>query len=184
MEIWKDIIGFEGIYSISNMGRVRREKIGISTYPGKIISLIIGARGYVQISLMKNSQKYNFKVHKLVAEAFIGPKPTRFEINHKDGIKSNNAVFNLEYVTRQGNMQHAVKNGLAAISHGMYNNMSKLNDIKIIQIRRKYIDGNYTQKELGKEYGVTQGAIGHIVHNRRWKHVLVESQGEGLNHGH
>ena len=102
METWKDISGYEGIYEVSDLGRVRslvqrnRWKPGILK-PGKTHG------GYLQVLLCKDGKSKNMKVHRLVAEAFI-PNPNNLEtVNHKDEDKTNNSASNLEWMTRKDN---------------------------------------------------------------------------------
>lgn len=112
MEIWKTIEGYEGIYSVSNLGRVRRD-----THPGgriknRIRKICIGSKGYFQVILSKSSKERTFQVHTLMAYAFLGPIPMGYTVNHKDGVKLNNTVENLEYLTKLENNRHAWRMGL------------------------------------------------------------------------
>lgn len=107
MEIWKDIPGYEGLYCISSLGRVR------SLFTGKIRADVQAGHGYRAIQL---SDRYHIKrrhyVHRLVAAAFLGKPPQEnAEINHINCDKSDNAVSNLEWTTRQENMKHAYHSG-------------------------------------------------------------------------
>lgn len=95
-EIWKDIMGYEGLYQVSNLGKVRslshyaRSGQGIRIYEGKQMKLIIHRDGYYRINLSKDGIKKNFQVHRLVASAFI-PNPKKLsQVNHKDENKLNN----------------------------------------------------------------------------------------------
>lgn len=89
-EEWKDIKGYEGLYQISNKGRVR------STRNNIILKPIISDKGYYRVDLSKNGNKDRVRIHRLVAQAFI-PNPNNYPvINHKDENKSNNCVSNLE----------------------------------------------------------------------------------------
>jgi hypothetical protein len=140
METWKNVVGYEGVYSISNLGNVRRDAPsligrGISK-PGRLIKPRKNGRsGYFQVHLCMNRIPTYRWVHRLVLEAFVGPAPTVKHIpNHIDGDKWNNAPENLEWVTQAENIAHARRTGLMrhwmivhpqrAIEHGR-----KMNEI-------------------------------------------------------
>lgn len=105
-EIWKNIPNYEGIYEISSFGKIKNTK------SGKILKLIKNHRGYLKTNLSKNGKLKTVFPHRLVAESFIENPNNLPQVNHKDGNKENNYVFNLEFCTEKHNMQHAVKNGL------------------------------------------------------------------------
>ena len=113
-EIWKDIRGYEGLYQISNLGRIKslpkwRVKYG---YGEIILKQSIGKKGYKVISLNKNKKRKQYKVHRLIAEAFIPNPENKPQINHIDGNKLNNDINNLEWCTQNENIQHAYNTGL------------------------------------------------------------------------
>ena len=115
-EIWKDIKGYEGLYQISNYGRV----LSLHPHKCKRINPIIKKNeiiknGYERVELCKNSKKERKLVHVLVASAFISNIENKTEINHIDGDKNNNHVTNLEWVTHSENMKHASDNGLVDV---------------------------------------------------------------------
>ena len=118
-EIWKDIKGFEGMYQISNLGRVRsldryvkNKTSNRNIKRGKILKSWI-LHGYELVALSKNSKNHYKRVHRLLAEAFIPKEDEKYDIvNHKDGNKSNNKIENLEWCTQKQNVQHAIKNNL------------------------------------------------------------------------
>lgn len=102
-EIWKDIVGYEGLYQISNFGNVRRK------YKDKY-KTVKGKKGlYLTVSLCKDCVKKSFSIHRLVALHFLPNPRSCKEVNHKDGNKHNNNIENLEWVTQEENMQHARK---------------------------------------------------------------------------
>lgn len=115
-EEWKDIEGYEGLYQISNLGRVKSlERIVERIGKGKIlvnerIRNVTNCRGYLQVKLFKNKKYRMFFVHRLVAQAFI-PNPNNYpEVNHKDENKENNRVDNLEWCTTEYNCNYGTRN--------------------------------------------------------------------------
>lgn len=108
IETWKRIKGYEGHYHVSSLGRIRSYRLGRR----KILKGGVGSHGYVFVVLCINKTKTNHLVHRLVAEAFIPNIDGKSQVNHKNGIKHDNRVENLEWCTRQENEQHAWKLGL------------------------------------------------------------------------
>lgn len=114
-EIWKDIKDYEGLYQVSNLGRVKRILFINNKFikkENKILKIQTNKFNRQYISLYKNNKRKNCTVHRLVAKAFI-PNPNNLpEINHIDGNPSNNNVKNLEWCTASYNCKHAYQNGL------------------------------------------------------------------------
>lgn len=105
-EIWKDVSGYEGLYQISNKGRIKSFINNKGICREKILKLVLKKTGYLQITLHKNKQQKVFRVHKLVALAFL-PNPNNLPfINHKDENKSNNCVDNLEWCDEKYNVNY------------------------------------------------------------------------------
>lgn len=114
-EIWRDIVGYEGLYQVSNLGRVK----SLDKYDNKgrfhaerIKSQVNNGKGYLIVNLKHNGKQRMRTVHRLVAEAFIANPNNYEDVNHIDGNKENNQVDNLEFCTHRSNMLHAVKFGL------------------------------------------------------------------------
>ena len=105
-EIWKDVVGYEGLYRINNKGDV------FSVRKSKNMKLCKTGNGYLKVGITKNGKTKYIDVHRLVAIAFIKNERNLKEINHIDGNKENNSVENLEWSTRSENVKHAYKNGL------------------------------------------------------------------------
>lgn len=117
-EIWKDIEGYEDLYQVSNLGNVRsldREVFNGKVYYtklGKKLKFFSDKNGYFCLHLAKNNKQSTKKVHRLVAQTFIVNPNNKPEVNHKNGIKNDNRVENLEWVTGSENIQHAYRTGL------------------------------------------------------------------------
>lgn len=107
-EEWKDIIGFEGLYQISNYGRVKSLNYNHSNEE-RIMKLSVGTKGYLQVCLTKNNRRSTKRIHRLVAEAFI-PNPLNLEtVNHIDEVKTNNHFSNLEWCTFEYNTKYGTR---------------------------------------------------------------------------
>jgi hypothetical protein len=135
--IWKDVVGFEGYYEVSNTGLVRRKKTHtiykdgrVAFFSETILKQGLNHKGYSRVFLSKESNKSTRTVHRLVAEAFIPNPEKKATVNHKDLNKQNNSVDNLEWLTNKENMQHAFKNGV-------YNERNKTTILNIHHMREK-----------------------------------------------
>ena len=151
-EIWKDIKGYEGLYQVSNLGRVKR----ITT--GRVLKPLKHANGYLMVKLSKNSIVYTKTVHRLVAEAFIPNPEHKSEINHIDENKTNNNVSNLEWMTRTENINHGTRT----------ERMSKTQSIPIIAINIKTGESKefYGTNECARQLGLTHGNITSVLKGR------------------
>jgi hypothetical protein len=114
-EIWKPIFGYEGIYEVSNLGNIRSlDRIDFAGrhLKGKLFSTT-AKESYVTVRLSKNGNITTFRIHQLVAEAFIPNPDGKPCVNHKDGNKQNNTAENLEWCTHSENNRHAFRTGLS-----------------------------------------------------------------------
>lgn len=127
--MWKDISGYEGLYQVSHAGEVRRLAVPITkahnagalcrTPPLHLLKWIPDcSKGYVRVRLFKQGVWRTFRIHRLVAGAFLENPTRKREVNHKDGNKLNNHVGNLEWVTSSENFKHALKNGFITLARG------------------------------------------------------------------
>jgi hypothetical protein len=110
-ETWKDIDGYEGIYQISTMGRVKR-LVGYSCKRERILKPCPNGRGYLHVGVLKNGKRKNLRIHRSVAVIFIPNPENKPQVNHIDGVKTNNRIDNLEWNTASENIIHAHANGL------------------------------------------------------------------------
>lgn len=167
-EEWRQVVGLERCYLISNRGRVMRIGGGPGSRDGRILKMQ-NSHGYHRVTLQSSGEQYYRFVHRLVAAAFIGPIPSRkHEINHKDGCKTNNTPSNLEYVTHRENEDHAARLGLKA--RGERNTKSKLTVYKVIELRRLASEG-WSIGDLGKRYGIYPSSAYMVIKRRNWKHI-------------
>lgn len=126
VEIWKDVVGYEGLYQVSNLGRVRSlpKMVGFRSQPEKLIAIFADKHGYHKTNLYKHNTHKQVYVHMLVAQAFIPNDENKPQVNHKDGDKSHNFDYNLEWCTAKENIIHAYSNGLKhdkkGVDHPMY----------------------------------------------------------------
>ncbi len=155
-EVWKSIEGYEGMYEISNLGRIKSFKADKQN--GKILKLKNSTSGYSKCALFKDNHPTTFTIHKLVAQAFIPNTDNKSQINHIDGNKENNRVDNLEWCTPKENMKHASKTGL--IKRGRRNKRVKKNS----KTKEKYIapKGEYS-KNAKKVLCVTTGEVFNCI---------------------
>lgn len=124
---WKDVVGYEGLYKVSNDGQVmscarvvqhpNNQFAKTQTYPDRIMKLKKNKHGYMEVKLSKNGHRRDWMVHRLVAFAFIDQVEGKPYIDHIDGNKANNTVKNLEWVSMAENNQRAYDTGLKARVH-------------------------------------------------------------------
>ena len=164
MEKFKKIKGYED-YLISDQGRV------YSYYTKKFLKPRKNNSGYFQIGLRKNGVRKFYIIHRLVALAFIYNLENKPTVNHIDGCKINNHVSNLEWATDKENVQHSYDNGLQKAIKGSKHYRAKLSENQVLEIRKLYKTGDYTQTALGKIFGVSGRYIGDIINRKNWVHI-------------
>lgn len=177
-EVWKDIKGYEGIYQVSNLGRIKRVCRFVSGkhLREKILKGGIYPNGYHFVCLRKNGVNTNHLSHRLVANAFVNNSRGVSDVNHIDGDKLNNRADNLEWVTRSENLKHALKIGLI-------DNQCKIRRKVIIQNSKVTIEFE-SMKSCAEFFGFKKGWL----QNKIRKHglsfyylgyrIVVESRGD------
>lgn len=168
-EVWKSIPGYEGYYSVSSWGRIRRDKAQAGTQAGLILKALVAGNKYPRVYLWKDCVGTNCQIHALVALAFFGPRPEGAEVNHKNGIRTDNRAANLEYVTRQENMRHS-RDVLGHDCIGERNPRAKLTGQDIEAIRRAGDDGERIAA-IARRFGVGYSQISRILRGEAWRHL-------------
>lgn len=160
-EYWKDIIGYEGLYSISNLGRIWNHN-----FQKYMKARLCKRNGYMKIGLTKDSKQTMFSVHRLVAIAHIPNPENKKEVNHKDLIKTNNNVNNLEWVTPMENIDwNRVNNN--------FNSVFTVEQVKYILTLLKN-NPKLNLSKLSRETGWSRSGMSCIKNKKTWKHVKLE----------
>lgn len=163
MELWKKITRVPGNYEVSSYGRIRNANTG------KILKLN-DASGYLGVTVNYERKSYRLRTHRCVAEEFVTGNFPGAVVNHKDGIKHNNNIQNLEWTTSSENIQHAYDIGLRDAKFGIENLNSKLSAGDVEEIRKNYKsrDRQFGCRALAKFYKVHHSVISDIINNKRY----------------
>lgn len=168
-ERWKDVVGYEGHYKVSSLGRVKsldrtiQAKTGVEyQIKGRIFKIHIDSNGYSIVNLRKNGKSKHCRVHRLMCIAFKPNPLNKPWVNHKDGDKSNNVLKNLEWSTPSENAKHAYDKGLNPIRLGEKHHNSKLTTGQVKEIVKLIDEGSRTFEQIGGLYGVSKATIGKI----------------------
>ncbi len=169
-EFWKDIIGLEEVFVVSNKGRIRRI-MHRKNPTNRLMKQFFDkeGEGYMQIPLCNLGKKTFFLVHRTVAISFIPNPENKPEVNHKDGDKTNNCVENLEWATSLENIRESWRMGLSKSRTGEKHHNSKLTEKEVLEIRN--IGNTMSQKEIGRLYGINHQAVYKILKRLRWKNI-------------
>jgi hypothetical protein len=166
-------------YAVSNLGRVKRLKDGVNTYPGRMLKLRKNKFGYVIAQLSHSDPNKTDKkkkvwrtAHRLVLEAFVSKRPKDKDgCNHIDGDKANNNLINLEWVTHSENELHAHRIGLKDNGLGETSFNSKLKNNEVWLIKKLLANKVVTQRAIAKMFKVHFATINHINRGITWSHI-------------
>lgn len=176
IEIWLPIPSCLG-YEASSLGRIRSTRWSINRFhraaaeTPRIKAQAVNENSYHIVSIGRSAKR---RVHVLVAEAFLGPKLPRMDVNHIDGNKANNRPDNLEYLSRSDNHRHAFKLGLSKSPFtgriGAKHFMAKLTDRDVLALREDFSAG-VTRRDLAAKYGISYYTVWDITTRRSWTHI-------------
>jgi hypothetical protein len=171
-EEWRNIPDFEG-YQVSSLGKIRgidrlkRGRSGLRLTRGQEMKQILNKKGYPEVRLRKNGTHTRL-VHKLVSSAFLVKSEGCTQINHINGIKTDNSVINLEWVTQSENQKHAYKLGLQPSRAGESNNRATITDKDVTKLKLLYNSGK-TTKEVSELLGVNLSIVRQIIYGQSWR---------------
>lgn len=172
-ETWRKVVGYCGAYEVSDLGRVR----SVARYaPGNKPSIRRWIKErelrqafsgkYFVVHLSLNGRKPNHYVHRLVAEAFIGPIAKGMTVNHINGNKLDNRLVNLEVVSHKSNIEHAIRTGLRN-QRGEKNCRARLKPEDVLCIRACRLP----KDEIAKLWGIKPSYVKDILNRRAWSHI-------------
>lgn len=161
LEMWRPISGLP--YYVSDLGHVRH------AYSGHILRPDPNPKGYAKVDLYMDGRRWKAFIHRLVLAAFLGPCPPGHETNHINGLKDDNRLSNLEWVTSSRNSQHAKEIGLFN-QDGSRNFAAKLTEAEAIHIRTLAGRG-MRHAEIAGKYGVARRTISDLVARKTWREV-------------
>ena len=162
-EEWRDVPGYEGRYQASSLGRI------MSLLTNKILlECIINGRPFITLYRKEDGTSYKFpiQVHKIITYTFLGETPHGMEIDHINGVKTDNKLSNLEFVTKSENIKRAVKLGLIKPPHRGFkeNHSGYINKERRELIRKLYESKEYTIRALAAKFSHSQVTIFRIIH--------------------
>lgn len=162
-EEWRDVVGYEGYYQVSNYGDIRHVLNGAlkQTKRSKRAEYLC-----VHLSVLGNAKVVS--VHRLVALAFFGEPPVGHEVRHLDGNPKNNNINNLVWGTKKENRSDRSLHGRDNLPYGELASWSKLTEVEVRRIK----ESTATTKSLASKFGVGYSTIDDVRHGRTWKHVI------------
>jgi hypothetical protein len=171
IEIWKPVIGFDGNYEVSDLGRVRSlERItkipnGWRTFPSKVLKPIFAGTGYLVANLCVNGKKKQKHIHAMVLDAFVGPSPYGNQACHKNGIRSDARLDNLRWDTIKNN--HADKMGHGTHLFGEAHGNAKLTNSQAAEIKYSI----ESRAAIASRFGISASTVKKIRIGKAWPHV-------------
>jgi hypothetical protein len=166
-ELWQTITGYEGLYSVSTLGRVRSDRAATSSFIGRICKQSPKSQhcDYLAICLIKNGVRKSCLVHHLVMDTFVGPLPKGYQRNHKDTNRYNNRLSNLEHLTFADHGLHNAANALNP--RGERNGFAQLTDEQAIQIIHM-INAETDRQLIANRFSISVASVDKIASGKNW----------------
>lgn len=164
-EKWAPVPGYEGLYDVSTLGRVRSYRWSVNK--PRLMKPALLNRGYLIVRLSGKGKPWQILCHRLVAMTFIGDIGAGMEVNHMNGVKTDNRITNLEIVTRSENLKHAFRVIKTASHVGERNPAAKLNEGDVKEIRRLSGSG-LSNRAIARMFGVSNVSVGNIMNGKTW----------------
>jgi hypothetical protein len=163
-EIWKDIQGYEGLYTVSNMGKVKSHHTYRRAKTGYLLKEGVNDSGYCYVGLSQCGIVKQKKLHRLIAIAFISNPENKRTVNHINGIKTDNEIKNLEWATYSENGMHASKSGL--LHTGKYKTNMRIAN----EIRKVYNEQKLLPREISVIYSLSIPVVRNIINYNTYRY--------------
>jgi NUMOD4 motif/HNH endonuclease len=174
-EIWKPVVGYEGAYEVSSLGRIRTVERQVSAKAGSVrtvkprIRIPCFVNGYYGVKLSHHNKSKTEIVHRMVLEAFVGPRPSAMhDACHWDGVKTNNSISNLRWGTKKENKEDAFRQGVAPIGEKVANSKLKIEFVMSV------FGDSRSGAEIARAASVNRSTINKIRAGKTWSKALEQ----------
>lgn len=165
-EVWKDVAGYNGFYLVSNLGRVK------SLITNRILKPQINQKRYVCVRLYNKEGYKHYNIHRVVASAFIPNPHNKPQVNHINGLRQDNRVVNLEWVTGQENVRHSME--VFGTYFGEKHSKAKITEAQVIEMRKMHADG-VPVKTIACHFNINWNTLRTILYGYKWKRTKIFS---------
>ena len=178
-EVWLPVVGYEGLYEVSDQGQVRsiphlvwhtKNRYGVGSWmrkPGRLLKQSrCGAYGYLGVALHKDYKQKTLLTHKLVADAFLGPRPEGLVVMHGEAGRQCNLLTNLSYGTQSQNCMDKLRDDTHG--RGVRNGRAKLTEAQVLDIYSATLTAKFRRADLAKKHGCTEHSIKGIRSGKSW----------------
>lgn len=170
-ERWLPVVGYDGRYEVSDMGRVRSTR---GLFGPRLLQGTRRGGRYRRVCLTKDGKQRTPNVHGLVLTAFVGPRPPSMQGCHYDGDFDNNRLTNLRWGTPSENTRDKLRHNRHDPRPGERSNFAKLTELQVKEIRALHATGGLSRTATAAKYGISKSHVGLIVRRKTWAHVAPE----------